>query len=260
MLLKNNPALVDFDLAAFDLDNTLAESKQALDDEMAGLLAQLLDKKKVAIISGASFPQYEKQVLPYLKLSPAQLADLYILPTSGASLYQFKDGTWQLAYREELSPEERLNIIKTIEQALIEAKIETPSTVYGQLIEDRGTQITFSGLGSEAPLALKKTWDPDHAKKERLATILRRDLPGYSVRVGGMSSVDVNRHGIDKAYGLRRLAETAKIDLARLLYVGDALFPGGNDEAVLPLGVPCVAVAGVQATKSLLRELFTVER
>lgn len=257
MILEKNPLLADFDLVAFDLDNTLAESKQALDSEMARLLKQLLGTKKAAIISGASFPQYEEQVLQYLDLSPAELENFYLLPTSGASLYQFKGNSWQMAYREELSAEERTTIIATIEKGLVEAKIEAPEHVYGQLIEDRGTQITFSGLGSEAPLALKKTWDHDHVKKERLAEILRRELPGYSVRVGGMSSVDINKSGIDKAYGLRRLAATASIDLPRLLYVGDALFPGGNDEAVLPLGVPCVAVSGVPATKALLRKLFT---
>ena len=39
-------------LIAFDLDGTLALSKQALDDEMADLLGQLTDVAMVDIISG----------------------------------------------------------------------------------------------------------------------------------------------------------------------------------------------------------------
>jgi phosphomannomutase len=36
-----------------------------------------------------------------------------------------------------------------------------PEMVWGELIEDRGSQITFSAIGQQAPLEEKKRWDPD---------------------------------------------------------------------------------------------------
>jgi hydroxymethylpyrimidine pyrophosphatase-like HAD family hydrolase len=45
-------------LIVFDLDGTLAESKSAIDAEMATLLTALLAVVKVAIISGGALPQF----------------------------------------------------------------------------------------------------------------------------------------------------------------------------------------------------------
>ena len=39
----------------FDLDNTLAESKSPITEQMAGLLDDLLKKFQVCLISGAGF-------------------------------------------------------------------------------------------------------------------------------------------------------------------------------------------------------------
>ena len=50
------------ELVAFDLDGTLAESKQALKDDMAEAFADLLGVAHVAVISGGDWPQFQKQV------------------------------------------------------------------------------------------------------------------------------------------------------------------------------------------------------
>ncbi len=70
-------------LIAFDLDGTLAESKEPIDQEMVGLLLSLLERFNVAIISGGDFPQFEKQVLSFLGNSP-ELHRLHLYPTCGA--------------------------------------------------------------------------------------------------------------------------------------------------------------------------------
>ena len=53
--------------------------------------------------------------------------------------------------------------------------------------------------------------------------------PKFSIQLGGASSIDVTRPGINKAYGVRKLHETLGIAIADMIFVGDALFPGGND-------------------------------
>ena len=49
--------------------------------------------------------------------------------------------------------------------------------VWGDVIEDRGSQITFSALGQQAPLEEKKKWDPDFAKRKGMKTILDKLIP-----------------------------------------------------------------------------------
>src|SRR3989338_5879044 len=53
-------------LIAFDLDGTLTESKSKMSEQMGELVAKLLQKMPVAIMSGADFTQFEKQFLPVL--------------------------------------------------------------------------------------------------------------------------------------------------------------------------------------------------
>jgi phosphomannomutase len=87
------------------------------------------------------------------------------------------------------------------------------------VIEDRGSQITFSALGQQAPLEEKKKWDPGFAKRKKIKAILDPLIPGYSVRLGGATSVDVTKPGIDKAYGIRKLRDVLGISLREMIWV-----------------------------------------
>src|ERR1035441_10285233 len=61
--------------------------------------------------------------------------------------------------------------------------------------QDRGSQITFSALGQQAPLEEKKKWDPDFAKRKKIKAILDKLIPEFSVRMGGATSVDITKTG-----------------------------------------------------------------
>lgn len=245
------------DIIAFDIDDTLTESKSSIDAEMALLICQLLKLKKVAVISGGAFNQFQKQVLDHLACRKEDLKNLYLLPTNGAVLYEYRDD-WREVYCHEFTPAEKQSVFNAFERALSEAGFQKPDTLYGLLLEDRRTQITFSALGSEAPLSLKKTWDPDHHKRERIAALLRQYLPNFSVTIGGTTSIDVTRKGVDKAYGLGQLMDRLGETPQQMLYVGDALFPGGNDSSVISLGVHSISVAspGLADTKQLILHLL----
>ena len=60
--------------------------------------------------------------------------------------------------------------------------------------------------------------------------------------MGGGSSIDVTRPGVDKAYGIHKLQEVLGIPTKEMIFVGDALFPGGNDEPARKAGATCVKV------------------
>lgn len=236
-------------LIIFDLDGTLAEIKSALDSEMALRLQALLDVVQVAIISGGSWAQFVQQVLA--NLSPeANLANLSLLPTCGTQFYTNSSG-WQKHYSEDFTATEKGRIIDSLNKAVDQSGFRATQT-WGDLIEDRGSQITFSGLGQQAPLAQKKTWDPDYAKRKAIGAILNPLLPEFSIHLGGATSIDITKPGIDKAYGIRKLRDILGIPIAEMLFLGDALFPGGNDYPAKTAGVWSILVRDPTETKRVV--------
>jgi len=81
-------------------------------------------------------------------------------------------------------------------------------------------------------------------------------IPDLEVRSGGSTSVDITRKGIDKAYGMKKLAELTGIPLDDMLFVGDRLDENGNDYPVKALGVRCEAVADWEDTARFIETLI----
>jgi phosphomannomutase len=240
-------------LIVFDLDGTLAQSKAALDDEMAALLGRLLGVVKVAIISGGDFPQFQKQVIQRLPTG-SDFANLSILPTSGTKFFEF-DGEWRKLYSDDLTDDQKKKIEDALESAVAQTGFQ-PKETWGERIEDRGTQITYSALGQQAPLDAKEKWDPDFAKRKAIKAILDTTLPDFSVRLGGTTSIDVTRPGVDKAYGIRKLRDVLGIPIAEMLFVGDAIFPGGNDYPALQAGTDTIEVRDPDETKRVIEAII----
>jgi phosphomannomutase len=240
-------------LIVFDLDGTLAESKSPIDAEMSRLLHDLLAVVKVAVISGGDWPQFETQVLSHLA-QDATLGNLSILPTCGTKFFQYQ-GDWNKLYSEDFTADEKEKIISCLKQAVAEAGFQADK-VWGDVIEDRGSQITFSALGQQAPLEEKKKWDPDFAKRKKIKAIVDPLIPGFSVRLGGATSIDVTKPGIDKGYGIRKLRDILGISLQEMIFIGDALFPGGNDYPAREAGVVSIAVRGPDETKPVTEAII----
>jgi HAD superfamily hydrolase (TIGR01484 family) len=240
-------------LVIYDLDGTLAESKSAMDAEMARLLHDLLGVVKVAVISGGDWPQFEKQLLSNLP-HDARLENLSLLPTCGTKFFEYT-GDWKKLYSEDLTADEKTKITGSLKKAVAEAKFEVKK-VWGEVIEDRGSQITFSALGQQAPLEAKDKWDPDYAKRKKIKAILDTFIPEFSVRMGGATSIDVTRPGIDKAYGIRKLRDLLGISLKEMLFIGDALFVGGNDYPAEEVGVVSIPVRGPNETKPVTEAII----
>ena len=240
-------------LVAFDMDGTLALSKQPLDDDMAAHLSSLLRIALVAIISGGDWPQFDKQVVSRLP-ADADRSRLFIMPTTGTKLYRFADGTWSAVYAELFSDDERHAIMAALDEALKSAGLDG-ERIWGERVEDRGSQITFSGLGQEAPLDAKDQWDPDRKKREALQKVLQARLPGLSINIGGATSIDITRKGVDKAYGLKKLADASGVALDEMMFLGDAIFPGGNDYPAKTLGLDTIKVKDVDATRAAIEAL-----
>ncbi len=240
-------------LIVFDLDGTLAESKSAIDPEMSRLLDGLLAIVQAAIISGGDWPQFEKQVVAKLP-HDALLSRLSLLPTCGTKFYEYS-GNWKKIYEEDFTKDEREKILSSLHEALAQAGYKA-AKVWGEVIEDRGSQITFSALGQRAPLDEKNKWDPDYSQRKKIKAILDTFIPEFSVRIGGSTSIDITKPGIDKAYGIGKLRDLLHVSLKEMIYIGDALFPGGNDYPAEDAGVDCIPVKGPEETKQVIKTII----
>ena len=240
-------------LIVFDLDGTLAESKAPLDAEMSRLLGDLLGIVKAAVISGGDWPQFEKQVLSQLP-HDANLANLSILPTCGTKFFRYA-GDWKKIYSEDFTAIEKEKIVSSLKKAVEESGFQAKK-VWGEAIEDRGSQITYSALGQQAPLEEKKKWDSDYAKRKKIKAILDKLIPEFSVRMGGATSVDITKPGIDKAYGIGKLRDVLGISLKEMIFIGDALFPGGNDYPAEEAGVVSIPVRDPHETKRVIETII----
>jgi phosphomannomutase len=241
-------------LFIFDVDRTLALSKQPIDEEMCELLGKLLEKREVALISGGKYKVFTDIYLKKLNLSPLLLNKLYLFPTCGSRFLRYVNGEHKQVYFEEISEEERKRIIECIHKMFEEIDFKHPETLYGEQIEDRKSQITFSAFGQKAPPSAKEGWDLDYKKRRPMIEVLKRMLPEYDIRGGGASSFDVTMKGIDKGYGIQKMKEYFAYDINEMFFAGDDLSDLGNDYSVHLQGVECLQVTSIEQTRDAIRE------
>ena len=243
-------------LIAFDLDDTLAPSKSAIDPRIGELLLELAARVEVAIISGGQLQQFQSQVVERLPAADAETLDrFHLMPTCGTQYYRLEDGGVRTVYAHALTDDEKSRALAAVEEEARRLGL-WEAEPWGDILEDRGSQITFSALGQTAPLEAKMAWDPTGEKKNALRDAVAARIPDLEVRSGGSTSVDITHRGIDKAYGMQRLAEQTGIPLDEMLFVGDRLDPDGNDYPVLAMGVECHAVHGWEDTADYLEALI----
>lgn len=263
--LQDKNKLQQKKLIVFDIDGTLTQSKAPADKEMIGLLLNLLDTKLVAIIGGGKYSLFQEQLTKQMPEKDKRLESLYLFPTNSTAFYRF-EGEWNKVYSYELSGEEKEKIQDAFDETFNKANYQPPKKTYGTVIEDRSTQISFSPLGQEVVamlgekngVALKEDWNKKYNDlRQKMRDILQGLLPEFEVRAGGLTTIDVTRKGIDKAYGVRQIAKHLGIGVEDMLFVGDAIYPGGNDYAALQTGIDYVKVKDPNETKELIRTLIS---
>ena len=249
---------------AFDLDGTLAPSKSALPDRISELMTELLRKYEVCVISGGKFGQFEMQLLGNLEATPEELQRLHLMPTCGTRYYQYdvskKD--WSLQYAEDFTEAEKDKIKVALNKGFDDLNYREKK-VYGETLEDRQSQITFSVLGQDIVtelgpkgVELKEAWDPDNSKKQEIRDYVADLIPEFEVRVGGVTSIDVTKLGIDKAYGMKKLLSMLELGKDEMLFIGDRLMEGGNDYPVKVMGIETIAVKSWEDTALVIETIL----
>ena len=245
-------------LIAFDLDDTLAITKSPMSDQMSEIFTKLLEKYEVCIISGGKYGQFKTQVLERLEADHLHLRKLHLMPTCGTRYYRYDEieDKWKLQYAEDLTDKQKQHVIDVLEKVAKDLGVWRDKT-WGPIIEDRGSQITYSALGQLAPPEEKYKWAEENAQlKKEFRDRVAAQAPELEVRLGGSTSIDITRPGIDKAYGMNKLIAEMGISKDDILFIGDKLEEGGNDYPVKVMGIDTIAVDKWQETALVIETLI----
>lgn len=234
----------------FDLDNTLTRSKSHIEPEHIPILKDLTDKADMVVVSGHG----EKDIRAHL--GHELDGRYYILGQNGN--YALKgDGTelWNNSLLQHQKEAIHEFIVKAREHLGLPVKDES------DLVDDRDSQIAYSLIGHHEDKDKKEAFDPDHKKRHSLLHELKHDVEhlaqefGIEIRSGGTTVLDMFHLGKNKGYNVAQLISSLDWKPEDCLYIGDALFPGGNDETVIGV-IPTHAVKNYKETYEYLTEVL----
>ena len=242
-------------IICFDLDWTLAPSKERLDDEMAELINELLKNYHVSVITWWWEDRFHKHIFEYITDDEDLLSKFIPCPTCWTKMYKYEGWKWNKLYSLDFSKEEKELILKSMNEVLDLLDLR-PEKTWWELVEDRWSQITFSALGQEAPLEEKVVRDPDFKKRKVIQAELERRIPQFSINSWWSTSIDITMKWVDKAFWVRKIAEHFPVEMDEILFIWDAVFPGGNDYPPFTIWIDSIKTEWVEHTKEIIRRLI----
>lgn len=248
---------------SFDIDQTLNVAKTPIPPEVAEVLVKCLDNFEICPISGQKFEQFLIQIVDPLKtagVTDDQLKHLHLFVAQGTQYYQYQNGEWVQIYNYPLEPEDVVKITTVLEESARELGYwEADKLAAGdEIIENRGSQVTFSALGQAAGTDVKYAWDPDMKKRQGIVEKCREKLPDFLYEIGGTTSINVAARGMNKEFGMTHLLEELHVTKEEVLYFGDMTSEGGNDYPVVQMGVDTITVRSHEDTLYALRGILGV--
>lgn len=239
----------------FDLDDTLAASFEAPESTMIERLIKLLAHAPIAVVTGRDFSRIKPGFLPLVAPS-ARAERFFVLAESSADTYVWDGTAWQEQPTANLTDEERTAIKDALAAALEKTRVLEGLPQFGERLLDKRNVVAFAMLGLGVPADMKYTWDPQHERRKALQRDLAPRLPEFDVFLGGATTIDVTRKGVNKAAGVRWLSDRLGLSPTQMLYIGDALYPGGNDAVVIETGIVTRETTGPAQTAAIIDELL----
>lgn len=221
---------------------------------MTALLDSLIERVPVALVSAARFERINEHFLQVLT-AHIETGQLYIFANNASQCYLFRNQSWELEYSFTLTEDERTNIKKVVNKSVDELGISRADQHPSGML-DRETKIVFLGVNADASTEEKKSWDPDMTKRSSLKVLLNERLNEYEISIGGSHSLDITKKGINKAYAVEWLSKHLTVPPREMLFIGDALYEGGNDAVVVPTGIQTRQVTGPDMTLTIVKELL----
>ena len=233
----------------FDIDNTLTPPRQPITEPMVKVLNHLQVPFHVAAGSDLDLlidqffePLYDfgfrKQFDAFLSNGAIHYRCDYSKARSIEVISSFN-------IREYLGKANYAFVIDTLKRTLHLPEFQLPPQIeaVGETIVFRGSMINFTTIGRvkrEGPEAQRNRknfveFDRAYGYRQKILHHLKREWSslieerGLTITLGGQTSFDIGIMGKDKTNAVRTLLDTG---VERLVFMGDALFEGGNDAAI----------------------------
>ena len=242
-------------IICFDLDGTLAPSKERLDDEMAELVSKLLEKYHMSVITWWWPDRFQRQIFDHITTNENLLNKFIACPNCGTKMLRFENWARHKLYSLDFTKDEKKEILDSMNEVMDLLNLRPEKTRW-DIVEDRWSQITFSALGQNAPLEEKKIWDPDFKKRNVIKAELEKRIPDFSINCGWSTSIDITKKWVDKAFAIKKIMENNPFELEDILFIWDAIFPWGNDYPPFTIWTDCIKTDGVEHTKQIIRNLI----
>ena len=236
----------------FDVDNTVTEKLLEISNEMASVLNGI--ESEIAFISGTNIPELRRMISS--KLSRKH----HLLGNTGTHYVIIEDGNEKEIVKEELSEKDKRNIIHALKNLKKEYGL-IPLTSEDDQIQDRGSQITLSVLGRNAPPEKKSAYDPKKEKRRIFVEYLKDFLKDdYEIAIGGTTSIDITKRGSSKGESMLEFIRINNLGKNGVLFFGDQLEMGGNDYSVKEKGFKCIEVKNPEETIKILEKLYKKQK
>ena len=242
-------------IICFDLDGTLAPSKERLDDEMVDLVNQLLEKYYMSVITWWWPDRFQRQIFDYITTDENLLSKFIACPNCGTKMLRYENGQRNKLYSLDFTSEEKKKILDSMNEVMNLLNLRPEKTRW-DIVEDRWSQITFSALWQNAPLQEKQYWDPDFKKRNVIKAELEKRIPEFSINSWWTTSIDITMKWVDKAFAIKKVMEYNPFKLEDILFIWDAIFPGWNDYPPFTIWTDSIKTDGVSHTKEIIKNLI----
>ncbi len=235
----------------FDIDNTLTPPRRPIEQEMADILKGL--EIPFFLVAGSDLPLIKDQFInPMHEFGYRGEFDGFLC--NGATRYRCKftdmiaiETVRDFDFRKYLGEDDFKFMLSVIEDTLNmkEFKLPHPMVVLGKQITFRHSMVNVAPIGRpEGKLSEEAYKNRDELVKYDKETGVRRKILAHLndkltrlreekklyISLGGETSFDIVIEGNDKSYAIDTLLNEG---FEELVFFGDALFEGGNDEAIL---------------------------
>ena len=217
--------------------------------EHVPIFERLCREHDVVVVTGGEEAQIKTQI-------PLESTGLYYMLSQQGNYAVDKDGT--VLWHEHVTPEQEQAVRAFCD--MLTAELTHAVSDPNDLFENRGSQLAYSPIGFHEKNEIKYAYDPDQSKRRDMLARHSKELEklrevGIEAMPAGSTTVDFILVGKNKGYNITRFLEREKWNKDDCIYVGDALFPGGNDETVIGV-IPTKAIKNSEETFAYLSSLL----
>ena len=219
-------------IVAMDLDGTLTQHKQPLDEVHKEALNKLSQKYKLLMVGAGQVVRIFNQMEHF----PIDIIGNYGLQYG---IYNEKTNNIDIV-RDLQFPVDKESVERRV--TYLREKFGYTDFVGNNVEFHPSGCLTFPLLGTDAKSEDKLAFDPDRAKRRKIYDEVVETFSDYTVFVGGSSSFDMAPMPYNKYYALDLYCKEHNLKHDEVVYIGDDYGLGGNDESVYKSDFPYLTI------------------